>query len=334
MILYISEMSASKINKNWKGKDCSCLDAGMSKKLLKVLAEHLASRAVWEWGRRLALETRGHTAKVVLQGKGDTALEGVVNSVGEGIKFSEISGHHCTTAFVFWWLNHLGCRGGDSTGCSVPGLLSGLCLDGRVRLDLGHLQLQKFLLLCLGSSCSAVDPLLLGHCFHVPVLEFFGFFFLSWGLVWALDVDDAWSRCLMGLLWRAWLSCLAQYTDPAPQGQANTMWILFFSLFFPGLSCGPVGTGFGAVTDEQWAFRDPSDLSFVLVVHLIKNTFKSPVFLQSRSRSKLLCLLAQICFLACMLLLLLPLESAGSRSSTGCPLGLQQPAVSKGLWEQ
>lgn len=37
------------------------------------------------------------------------------------------------------------------------------------------------------------------------------------------------------------------------------------------------------------------------------------------SKPKLCCLLAQICFLPCMISLLLPLESAGSRSSMACP---------------
>lgn len=46
---------------------------------------------------------------------------------------------------------------------------------------------------------------------------------------------------------------------------------------------------------------------------------KIPVFLQNMSRPKLCCLLVQICFLLCMVSLLLPLESAGSRSSMACP---------------
>lgn len=62
-----------------------------------------------------------------------------------------------------------------------------------------------------------------------------------------------------------------------------------------------------------------ASLIFVLVLHFLKNAIKIPVFLQSTSRPKLCCLLAQICFLPCMLSLLLPLESTGSRSSMACP---------------
>lgn len=63
-----------------------------------------------------------------------------------------------------------------------------------------------------------------------------------------------------------------------------------------------------------------ASLIFVLVLHLKKKkAIKILVFLQSMGSLKLCCLQAQICFLPCMLSLLLPLESAGSRSSMACP---------------
>lgn len=91
MIPYISEMSASKINKTRKGKNCSCLDAGMSKKLqVKVPVRQVPGsrngEGDWLW------EKRGHTArtsyskeKVIL-----SALERAVDRLGERIKFPGI----------------------------------------------------------------------------------------------------------------------------------------------------------------------------------------------------------------------------------------------------
>lgn len=75
MIPYISEMSASKINKNRKGKNRSCLDAGMSKKLqVKGPARQVPGSGN---GEGLALEKGDlHCQGIVQQGKGDTVCTG------------------------------------------------------------------------------------------------------------------------------------------------------------------------------------------------------------------------------------------------------------------
>lgn len=75
MIPYISEMSASKINKNRKGKNCSCLDVGMSKKLqVKGPARQVPGsgngEGDWLWKKGT------HCQGIVQQGKGDTVCTG------------------------------------------------------------------------------------------------------------------------------------------------------------------------------------------------------------------------------------------------------------------
>lgn len=127
---------------------------------------------------------------------------------------------------------------------------------------------------------------------------------------------------------------------PKDRFEANITWILVLSFspwflfiyFLPWLSCVLVHVGIGAKNAESWKLWDPSDFFiyfFFLSGFILKNNqptttikpthIKIPVFLQNMSRPKLCCLLVQICFLLCMVSLLLPLESAGSRSSMACP---------------